>query len=254
MANMRIIGKKDSKSRKDITDATGIKLYTGQNADAIINYGLAGHKLEQFFRKYPSANRIPVINKYVGRSKYLAVKDAEDKDILVPESCLSLPRMAKLPDWIEKRIHSSQGLGICKARKRGRLLGKYYQRMISDRRYELRVHAFLWLPQDQWGLHKRIGPEDQIAWNFHQGGHFQTVRHSNGHGVFLEAKNIAKKILEIRNMAFGAVDLIVDNKMKVYFIEVNASPGFSELSAGIYFEAMNELKNMSKRKVVKFGR
>lgn len=253
MANLKIIGKKRSKSRKDITDATGINLYTGQKKiDAIINYGLAGKSLNQFFRKYPYAKHIPIINKYVGRSKYLAIKDAESEGILVPESRLFLPKSSRMSSWIEKRIHSKQGIGICKATKRSRLLGKYYQKMISDRQYELRVHTFLWIPQDEWCIHKRVGHDDQIAWNFHQGGHFQTIYGQNNEDIFIEAKNIAKKILNIRRMAFGAVDLIIDNKMKIYFIEINSSPGFSELSADIYFNAMTKLKNMSSRKVMKF--
>jgi hypothetical protein len=172
----------------------------------------------------------------------------------VPESRVTLPRTARLSNWIEKRYHSSQGNGICKARGRGRITGKYYQEMVDDRRFELRVHAFLWVPEDEWSLHKRLGPDDQIAWNFHQGGYFQTVRYPNKYRVFMEAKEIARKILEMRKMAFGAVDLIVDNNMKVYFIEVNASPGFTELSQGIYIDAMNRLASMTPRQAAKFGR
>jgi glutathione synthase/RimK-type ligase-like ATP-grasp enzyme len=126
--------------------------------------------------------------------------------------------------------------------------------MIDDRRFELRVHSFLWIPQDEWRLHKRLGPADQIAWNFHQGGHFQTVRHPDKYKVFTEAREIARKILEMRKMAFGAVDLIVDNNMEVYFIEVNASPGFTELSQGIYVDAINRLVELPVKEIKKYGR
>lgn len=254
MANVCIVGKKGSKSRKAITDNTGIKLYKGGKVDAIVNYGLAGPRLREYLSKYPSARSIPILNKYVGLSKLTAVQEAHKAGILVPESRLTLPRLADLSKWIEKRVHSSQGNGICAARGRGRLTGKYYQEMISDRRFELRVHAFLWIPQEEWALHKRHGDDDQIAWNYHQGGHFSTVRFPNKYGVFIEAKKIAEAILKMRNMAFGAVDLIVDSHMKVYFIEVNATPGFTELSQNIYFDAMKKLTRLSAREVAKLGR
>lgn len=255
MAVVQIVGKKGSKSRKAISDETGIKLFLGKGKPvAIINYGLAGKKLDQFFRKYPSARSVPMINKYVGRPKHHAISDAEKAGILVPETKLSLPRLARISDWIEKKIHSSQGKGIQEATGRGKLLGKYYQKMIKDRRYEIRVHAFLWLPIEDWSLNKRVGPADQIAWNFHQGGHFQSVRYPNKYQVFLDSKAIAKKVLEDRNMAFGAVDLIVDNNMKIYFIEVNSSPGFEELNQGVYVNAFKTLSEMSAREVRKYAR
>ena len=98
MANVRIIGKKGSQSRKDISANTAVKLYTGQrNIDAIVNYGLAGQKLLDFFKKYPSAKRIPMINKNIGHSKYFVIKKAEEHNIKVPDSLMSLPKTAKLP-------------------------------------------------------------------------------------------------------------------------------------------------------------
>jgi hypothetical protein len=254
MAEVCIVGKKGSKAKLAIVRNTSLRLYKGGEADVIVNYGLAGDRLRSFLGRHAAARRIPVINKYIGISKYTAVQEADRAGILVPESRLSLPRLANLSKWIEKRVHSSQGNGICAARGRGRIPGKYYQEMIDDRRFELRVHAFTWLDKSEWALHKRRGPADQIAWNFHQGGYFQTVRYPNKYQVFSKAKDIAEQILKMRNMAFGAVDLIVDNHMKVYFIEVNASPGFTELSQDIYFSAMNRLADMSVAQVKKLGR
>lgn len=244
MTNICIIGNRASKSCREIINNVGIRRYVGQKADAIINYGVSGERLDLFFRKYPPAIKVPMINGHVGRSKYSSVKDAENKGIIVPETRLSLSETAKLSDWIEKRVHSSQGNGIIAARGRGRIVGKYYQKMVKERKYELRVHAFSWIPKKDWAVHKRVGPADQIAWNFHQGGHFQSVQSPNSHKVFIDAKDIAEKILKIMGMVFGAVDLIVDNSMKIYFIEINSSPGFSELSKGIYFDAMAKLKSL----------
>lgn len=254
MADIRIVGKRGSRACAAIREGAGINTFTKatKSADAIVNYGLAGDRLEKFLRTYPRAQQIPMLNKYVGCSKLKAVQDAEHSGILVPESRLELPKKTKIGDWIEKRIHSSQGRGIQQATHRARIPGKYYQKMISDRKYELRVHAFLWLPQNEWRLNKRIGPADQIAWNFHQGGHFLVVRYPNDYKVFLDAKEISVKILEQRNMAFGAVDLIVERSGNIYFIEVNASPGFEELNQAYYCNAFRALRELPARKVRSF--
>ncbi len=252
MANVYIIGNRASKSCKAIADNTGMKRYTGQRADAIVNYGLSGERLELFFKRYPLATKIPMLNRHVGRSKYSAIKDVE-QEVDVPETRLSVPEAAKLSDWIEKRVHSSQGRGIIAARGRGKLVGKYYQKMIKDRKYELRVHAFSWVPKKDWAVHKRVGPPDQIAWNYHQGGHFQSVMSPNAHKIFTDAKDISEKILKLMGMSFGAVDLIVDNAMRIYFIEINSSPGFSALSEGIYFNAMAKLKSLPAVEVKKLA-
>ena len=249
MANIHIIGKKGSKSKLQISKETGIKLYRGTPADIIINYGLAGKKLTELFKKYPKASGIPILNKYVGQSKYNVIKMAEDNNIPVPESKLLLSKSDKTSDWIEKRLNSSMGIGIKRAKQKSRIFGKYYQRMIQERKFELRVHSFLWIPKEEWVLQKRTGPDDQIAWNFHQGGHFSNVLYPNKYSVFLESKEISEKILQITGMAFGAVDLIVDKHSEVYFIEVNSAPGFTEFSENIYITAFNRLKLLTKSKL-----
>lgn len=253
MANIRIIGGR-SGAKRTIINNTGIKLYSGQTGlDAVVNYGLVGDKMKRFLKRYKQLNNIPIINKYVGLSKYLVVKRASQQGILVPESKLYLNKKDKISEWIEKRVHSSQGYGIRKARGRGEIVGKYYQRMISNRKYELRVHAFLWTPKENWVVNKRVGPADQVAWNFHQGGHFRSI-HNQAHGVFNEARNVSEKILKMLNMSFGAVDFIVNNNLKVYFIEVNSSPGFTELNQNTYVNAMSKLKSLSAAKIKSFGR
>lgn len=245
--NVRIIGKHGSKAKLGISKEAEIPLYKGQKGvDLVINYGLVPDKLEEFYRKWPSLRSIPMLNRHIGCSKYKAVKDAEGNNILVPETRMSLSIGADRSKWIEKRFHSSQGIGIRFARERQAPAGKYFQQFISDRRFELRVHAFDWIKPEEWVVHKRQGPSDQIAWNFHQGGHFRRVESPNKYNVFLKSKEIAEKILKIRHMQFGAVDLIVDNDMKIYFIEINSSPGFTEYSEHIYTDAMGKLKALSK--------
>ena len=244
--NLCIIGKNRSKSYKIIHKKTGIPIYKDRDikVDIIINYGVAGKELRKFFKKYPSTKIISMLNKHIGRSKFLAIKDAQKFDILVPETKFKLSNKDKLNDWIEKKLHSNRGIGIRIARKREKIIGKYYQKIITPKRYEIRVHAFNWIPEEEWSVQKRIGPADQITWNFHQGGHFITIHNPLLFSIFEEAIKISKKILEIRKMSFGAVDFIVSQDLKIYFIEINSAPGFSNLSAPIYINAFNTLKTI----------
>ncbi len=251
MENIRIAGRKGSNAVKMIVDETDIKRYLGRKyqTDAIINYGLAGDHLGAFYRKYKDAKQIHMINANVGYSKLTGVRRAASAKILVPESKSSLGKKDNIKDFIEKRTNSIGGIGICKARGKGSISGKYYQQFIKDRRYELRVHAFKWT--DNWAVQKRVGPADAIAWNFKQGGHFITVRNPGSYKAFVEAREISAKILDLLNMSFGAVDFIVDTEYRVYFIEINSGPGFTNLSGKIYFDAFTKLKKLSDREISK---
>lgn len=247
---LRLVAKPGSKARKEITAATGISRYTGNKDNAvtaIINYGLCGDHLNAFLRKYPAAAKIPMLNKSIGCPKYTAVKAASKHGILVPETKLNLSKEDKLEEWIIKRQHSIGGLGIKYAPSRDPKEGHYYQKFIKNRRYELRVHAFTWT---NCTVQKRLGKSDVIAWNFKNGGHFVGITKPEKYKLFNDAIQIALKILEIRAMAFGAVDFIVDTDGTLYFIEVNSSPGFTDFSKHIYVDAFNALAKCSRAQVL----
>lgn len=253
MATLCIVSKRGSKACKEIREATGITLYKGnkhKKVDAIINYGLAGIRLNLFFSKFSSARTLPIINKYIGCSKYKAVKEAESSGIVVPTTRLSLPKRIKKDEWLEKNFHSIGGIGINIVNSVPKRSNKYFQKFISNRAYELRVHAFLWT--DKWKVQKRLGDKNVVAWNFRNGGHFQTVHRPEQYGVFRKAMEVSKKILEIRKMAFGAVDFVVDTEGNIFFLEVNSSPGFTELSKGIYVDAFKALQDTPKNKILKY--
>lgn len=255
MAKIRIMGKKGSKACKAIVDRAGVPRYLGKKhentTDVLVNYGLAGEKLRQYYTRFPSAKRIPTINKNAGHSKLRVVNQAKNAGILVPNSKLALSKIDNKADWIEKKLSSQGGKGICRAKNKSAMKGKYYQEFIKNRLYELRVHAFRWLDKEDYGIQKRLGDNNEIAWNFSQGGRFITVN-SRGYGIFESAVDISNKILDLLGMSFGAADFIVDNKKDLYFIEVNSAPGFSGLSDQIYIDAFRKLKSMSKNKVLKY--
>ena len=144
------------------------------------------------------------------------------------------------------------GKGICWARRKGQIPGKYYQQFIKNRIYEIRVHSFKWLPQDKWSIQKRYGSDDEIAWNYSNGGHFSTVHNPRSYDIFRKATEVSDKILTMLGMSFGATDFIVDSKYELYFIEINSAPGFTELSKRIYVDSFDSLKNLNLKQVVKF--
>lgn len=255
MANVRIIGRKGNKTVRVIVKDTGMPRYTGKknDADILVNFGLAGTKRDTFLRHFPSAIRIPTINKHCGYSKLNVINRAERDGILVPDSKLSLSRADDKKDWIEKRFSSIGGKGICLARGKNTMAGKYYQRFIKDRLYELRVHAFLWLDENKYRVQKRVGDAKEIAWNFSKGGTFITIK-NNQYKVFKEAMESSTKILNNLGMAFGAVDFVVTKDYKVLFLEVNSAPGVSGLSEEIYINAFKELKSLPLKTLRKYAR
>lgn len=255
MVNLKIIGKKGSKACKTIREDADIRGYLGRTKakpDALINYGLARPQLDSFYRRYPSAKGIPMVNKSVGYSKYNVVKRADDRKILVPGSKLSLNKSDKSDQWIEKRTNSIGGKGICLARGKRSIPGKYYQEFVKNRRYELRIHAFKWIPQEEWRIQKRLGKDDEIAWNYKNGGHFVTVKSPRSYKTFTEAAKISDQVLDMLGMSFGAVDFLVDRDYNLYFIEVNSAPGFTELSKPIYVDAFSKLKALSAKQMLKY--
>jgi len=257
MAIVKLIGKRGSNACKEIRAGTKILRYTGKTKrmpDVIINYGLSGARLNTFFKRFPSARKIPMVNKAVGYSKYNVCKKASKNGILVPESKLSLAGKDDKSKWIEKRTNSIGGKGIRKARGKKRIAGKYYQKFIKKRRYELRVHAFKWISKKNWRVQKRLGDPKEIAWNYKNGGHFVTVHNPRSYDVFRQAMDISEKVLDMLGMSFGAVDFIVDDKNRVYFIEINSAPGFSELSRPIYIDAFNKLRDLGKSELMKYTR
>lgn len=246
--DIRIIGKPGSKAVKRLLNRTDLKRYN-KKCEIVVNYGLAGARFKKFIDKHPSIMKKPIINRDVGHSKYRMIQIAEKNGILVPSSYISLPKTCKTSNFISKKFFSQGGLGIVKAKTKKMREGRYYQEFIKTRDYELRIHGFLWMDKPYWLTQKRFGKKDVIAWNYSKGGTFQTV---NDPRAFTEAKDITDRILNLNRMSFGAVDFIVDNSGNLFFLEINSSPGFTELSEGYYVEAFNKLKKLNKKSILKY--
>ena len=245
---VKLIGKPKSKACREIAKGTGIQKFLGKGkVDILINYGLAGLLLDKFYKKNPNAVDIPTINRRVGFSKYHVINQVKDK-VPVPESRMDLNRLqAKSGEWLVKGFRSIGGKGIEQATTTAPPSGKYFQKFMSDRKYEVRVHAFLWDKVENWHVQKRIGKKDEIAWNYKNGGHFVTVNTPRDYNVYRKSMDIAYDVLNILGMSFGAVDLLVNKDFEVFFLEVNSAPGFSDLSRPIYVNAFNRLVKLPEK-------
>ena len=246
-----IIGRPKSKAINRIIKTTSIRRFSTK-CDVVINYGLAGKRLKTFNSIHQLIQNKPMINKYIGCTKYKAVIDAEKEEIIVPKTLLSLGNKYECSNFLIKKMHSQGGIGIAKAKTKRRLKNKYYQEFIQERVYELRVHAFSWLDKSEWCIQKRLGSNNVIAWNYHNGGTFQTIKHPDKYVLFNKAKDIAEKVLKIRNMSFGAVDFVVTSDRIILFLEINSAPGFTELSENTYTNAFNPLSMLSEQNILRY--
>ena len=96
--DIRIIGKSKSKAVNRIIKNTKLCRYS-KKCDIVVNYGLAGKRLNLFYKKHPSILKKPMINKYIGCNKYKAIKDAESNGIKVPITLLTLSKQFKKTDF-----------------------------------------------------------------------------------------------------------------------------------------------------------
>lgn len=250
---IELISKKKSKAAQVLLNETRLRRYSpGRESvpDLIVNYGLAGKTKQRFFSRNSKLQKVPVINYICGYNKFSAVQLVEKEGLPVPRSKRKLNSKAVLNDWLLKRIHSYGGKDIKVANRRNAPVGFYFQEYIRNRSYELRVHAFTWVPMEDWVIQKRMGDPKEIAWNYYAGGHFATVR-NNRYKLFQKALSLSKDILSVLKMEFGAVDFLVDKNNNIYFIEINSQPGFSGLSDGIYINAMDRLFSYTTPKILK---
>jgi len=248
--HISIIGRPGSKAVSKIVKLTPLTRYSSK-CDILVNYGLAGERLQNFKDSHKSYHKKLILNEKIGFTKFKGIKLAADLDIKVPKSFLILPEEYKASNFLTKKMHSQGGIGIKLAKSHQAIPDKYYQEFIKNRKFELRIHGFLWQDSKEWEVQKRFGKEGEIAWNFHNGGRFQTVHNASG-GVFSSAKEAAVKMLKIMGMAFGAADFLVTDKNELYFIEMNSAPGFTEFSEKIYTNAFTKLTTITKAQISKY--
>lgn len=202
--------------------------------DILINYGVGGNRWFEFLRnsKKSTLDYLRVINPWEQLNKFQWIERAKEIGIDSPKSVQSFKSITgNSNDWIAKPYYSRGGYGITLASENKESSSHYYQQLIKNRKYELRITFFSWVPIKNWFVWKKImrdeDKKNQIAWNHRQGGSFIPIKNPNG-GVFDRIKKASESIIKNSFLSFGASDFIVDRDGKEWFIEVNTSPGFSD--------------------------
>lgn len=212
----------------------------------LFNYGIAGQRWFAMLDRNPVMRTMTIMNPWQQINKLQWIDIARNAGINVPESLHSGRSFDDT--WLAKPYYSKGGRGILIASEEHNTNTHYYQKIVPNRKYELRVVFFTWDDPKNWLVWKRImkTDKDQITWNYHQGGTFVWVNHPNDHNLFVRAKNDVSKLINVCHLSFGAVDFIVDTDNQTWFIEVNTCPGFtSEENRGRYVESFRKLLNIS---------
>lgn len=220
--------------------------------NTIVNYGLQGDHLRIWMSTSTHRHVYPLCqdikNKSLFGDKYGCCEAVRSAGVPVPECKSGVDAYVNTQDWIVKPLWSFGGRGIVPYTGQRLTARQYLQKRITNRRYELRVHAVSWLPKDKWLVAKRIHPDGdaQLTWNYHQGGTFSNIEQNESNtGVFKRAKEYAAKAINALGLQFGAVDFIVQNgsgELPLWFLEVNMAPGFTtDRTREFYFIAFEAL-------------
>lgn len=218
-------------------------------ATFLINWGLQGLSKRQYYARYPEARNIPTMNSEYPGNKYRVNRALHEAGIPVPDTRDHIAAVPEGESWIYKPFFSRGGNNI------GRITDEniasmrwdigYAQKEVENRRYELRVSAFSWLPVEEWGIWKKVNEHpENLTWNHEQGGTFETVQ-SRTAPLFVRCMEHTKRMMAMFNLQFCAVDFIIGPESNEMVLEINLRPGFDELGKPCYVNAMNKLKALS---------
>jgi len=256
-----ILCKRGSQSAKNLSELCEVpRIYWNSkkkfpaDVDLLINWGTFGEARRRIINRYPKVKTLTVLNdSYPGNKLKVIQELQEETKVPIPITCKDIEqRHYTNTHWIYKPKHSAGGNGIFRIDhdtfpKCNWQLG-YAQQEVRDRRYELRVSAFVWMSPASWGFWKKVCEDkNQLCWNHEQGGKFITVNDPLKHKLFQRCIEHSYKILDTLFLDFGAIDFIIDSQGNEYFMEVNTQPGFTaEYGGAVYSNAINALNGLDK--------
>ena len=240
--NLFVFGKPGSTYMKIIRKFVRGDMIMANVPDGALNYGLQGGKLSDYFSRHAHIRDLPILNRTQHGNKYedimaveRALHDAPIEACRVPKSFQHHDDVGVLRDgsWILKPYWSFGGRNIEPYTGNEQIGNRYYQLRVPKRRYEMRVHAWKWVDPQHWIFQKKTheGGEEQLTWNHHTGGKFNTVREPYD-PLHDRMREFTKLIMNTFGYQFGACDFIISNPgergvpLKTWFIEWNLAPGW----------------------------
>lgn len=243
-----------SESGRALSEATGIyttwwqgHTHEPREGVPILNWGVQGSALTRFQEKYPWVRALPMVNGNRVLNKLSALRRVESAGVPIPET---RDFILGFEGWLYKPNHSIGGNGIYRLdpeEQNTDWTHGYAQKEIVNRRYEVRVSAFNWMPPDQWGYWKKVYTGEnanQLTWNHEQGGTFITVNRALQYPLYQRLSQYAQRALNALGLQFGAIDFIIGPEWDSYFLECNTRPGFTEHSSALYTNAVNRLNEI----------
>jgi hypothetical protein len=254
MNNVKVFGRRGSDFRKHVNDWMGN--HRIRESHMAVNYGLQGEDLIAYGLRNTAINNIPVLNHKQAGNKYEQISAVQGMDEVVPRSCsLVLIGGAKpYEHCIAKPFYSLGGRDIFRVENLADVNPDthYLQEEVTNRRYEMRVHAFAWIDEQQWLFQKRVHDDgdEVLAWNHHNGGRFITIE--DPHDALHDRIRASVKVIMKRlGYQFGAVDFIIKNpgqrgeQLQHYFLEWNLAPGWTlDRTRDYYKDSFSALKEV----------
>jgi hypothetical protein len=238
---------------RQITEAIGN--YRISSSHIAVNFGLQGDNLRDYRRRFPAIDRLPMLNSQLFGNKYECVTAASTAGVPVPRSWRRGDVVPADVPIIRKPYYSLGGRDIERHSLANDTLPDthYLQEEITNRRYEVRVHAMAWVNPNQWVMQKRIHPEgdEQLTWNHHTGGTFVTIEDTTN-PLFERIRQSVITLTRTLGYQFGAVDFIVTSAgergrpLPHYFIEWNLAPGWTlDRIRNYYISSFRALSDMT---------
>ena len=148
------------------------------------------------------------------------------------------------PIMCRTKLQAHSGEGIVVAERRDQLVNAPLYTQYMKKKHEFRVHA-LRAPGKET---KSIIVQRKAKKNGVEDANFMVRNLANGF-IYLISDNTpacveeqAKKALESTDLAFGAVDVIYNEREnKAYVLEINTAPGLEERTAEAYARAFKEI-------------
>jgi len=199
-------------SLKEMSAASGLPVYKGEDADIVFNWGGGGHPAP---RKAKVLNRNPIFNKYSqAKAMYAA-------GVRTPEAHAYLSSVRRYP-VVRKPENSYGGHGITLISKRplarSEREGYWYQGFI-DKAREFRVYFFL----DEICMieEKIVKDKKKVTWNLFNCERWERRRELENNK---EIKNLILGGAKAMRIDWGAADLMEDKIGSYWVCEINSRP------------------------------